>query len=125
MKKSVAMRWVKALRSGKYKQGHDRLGNADQGYCCLGLLCHITGTSFNAEDKELTDAQRETLGIATPCARIEGYGGRTTNLAALNDGSLAVEFIPSLGVEYRGQTPERPRSFKQIARIIEQHWEKL
>lgn len=39
MKKSVAMKWVNALRSGKYKQGRMYLHNkAANTFCCLGVL---------------------------------------------------------------------------------------
>lgn len=41
MKKSVAMKWVRALRSGKYNQTQGTLRNS-QGYCCLGVLCDIS-----------------------------------------------------------------------------------
>ena len=32
--------WVKALRSGKYKQGKGALQNRD-GFCCLGVACKV------------------------------------------------------------------------------------
>lgn len=35
-------KWVKALRSGKYKQGAGYL-NSVRGFCCLGVLCDISG----------------------------------------------------------------------------------
>lgn len=42
MNKSVAEKWVKALRSGQYKQGYNRLGNAAEcSFCCLGVLCEL------------------------------------------------------------------------------------
>lgn len=39
---NVAIRkaWTRALRSGKYKQGHGVLHKGDQ-YCCLGVLCEL------------------------------------------------------------------------------------
>lgn len=33
--------WVAALRSGKYKQGFNRLVTRDGEYCCLGVKCEI------------------------------------------------------------------------------------
>ena len=34
--------WVKALRSGKYKQGFGKLKSEASGrYCCLGVACHL------------------------------------------------------------------------------------
>lgn len=32
--------WVKALRSGKYKQGHNFL-QCESGHCCLGVACEV------------------------------------------------------------------------------------
>ena len=32
--------WLKALRSRKYRQAENALKDGD-GYCCLGLLCHV------------------------------------------------------------------------------------
>jgi hypothetical protein len=46
--KTIKTRWLKALRSGKYKQGPGYLkqGYADypddpEKYCCLGVLCYM------------------------------------------------------------------------------------
>jgi len=37
--------WIKALQSGKYKQGKSRLYRTkDDTYCCLGVAEHILGT---------------------------------------------------------------------------------
>lgn len=46
MLKSKAMEWVKALRSGKFKQTQDTLKEVDEndqviGHCCLGVLGEI------------------------------------------------------------------------------------
>lgn len=38
--------WLKALRSGKFKQGRHTLFDSDTGgHCCLGVLCSIEGAS--------------------------------------------------------------------------------
>lgn len=37
-------RWVNALKSGKYKQGHATLCFRDK-YCCLGVACDISNRS--------------------------------------------------------------------------------
>ena len=42
-------RWVKALRSGKYKQGKGRLYDGRK-YCCLGVLCRTEG--LRSRDQE-------------------------------------------------------------------------
>lgn len=45
MKKEIADIWVKALRSGNYKQTEGHL-KAGDGYCCLGVLCEVLGAKF-------------------------------------------------------------------------------
>ncbi|MFO0203313.1 MAG: hypothetical protein ACK528_09315 [Alphaproteobacteria bacterium] len=40
MNEYVKNKWVKALRSGKYKQGRKNL-NYNGAYCCLGVLCEV------------------------------------------------------------------------------------
>lgn len=36
------MKWISALRSGKYKQGKGTLRRGDY-YCCLGVACEVLG----------------------------------------------------------------------------------
>lgn len=40
MNKAIKSKWVKALRSGKYKQARNAL-NIDNKFCCLGVLCDL------------------------------------------------------------------------------------
>jgi hypothetical protein len=41
MNKRVKELWVKALRSGEYKQGTGHLRDKNNNFCCLGVLCNI------------------------------------------------------------------------------------
>lgn len=42
MKPEIKNKWLKALRSGDYKQTVGELhSSASDGYCCLGVLCDI------------------------------------------------------------------------------------
>lgn len=34
-------KWVKALRSGQFKQGIEKLKRDDDRYCCLGVVCAL------------------------------------------------------------------------------------
>ena len=43
MDAATKAKWVAALRSGKYKQGTGQLRTEDDCYCCLGVLCDISG----------------------------------------------------------------------------------
>jgi hypothetical protein len=45
MNQEIKARWVEALRSGKYKQGKGTLRTLNNQYCCLGVLCDISGLS--------------------------------------------------------------------------------
>lgn len=42
MDKDIKEKWVKALRSGEYKQGTGTFLDDKNRYCCLGVLCAIT-----------------------------------------------------------------------------------
>lgn len=108
MKKSIAMKWVKALRSGKYKQARLRLGDAKNGYCCLGVLCKVTGKKHRAQDAEVPPPVREAAGMKTDNGR---YLFGEPSLMAHNDGT---NFDGSNG-----------KSFAEIADIIEKHWRLL
>lgn len=37
----IRARWVAALRSGEYPQGHGALRVGDGNFCCLGVLCEL------------------------------------------------------------------------------------
>lgn len=41
MNEDIKAAWVKALRSGAYRQGNGRLRGADDEFCCLGVLCDV------------------------------------------------------------------------------------
>ncbi len=43
MKADLRERWIEALNSGEYKQGKKGLRLANGSYCCLGVLCDISG----------------------------------------------------------------------------------
>jgi hypothetical protein len=46
MLNEFAKEWVKALRSGKYKQTKNVLYEADRNaFCCMGVACDISGVS--------------------------------------------------------------------------------
>ena len=48
MDPELKQRWLTALRSGEYEQGHEYLARLDRGeekpaFCCLGVLCAAEG----------------------------------------------------------------------------------
>jgi hypothetical protein len=109
VKKDIAKKWVKALRSGKYKQctdGHmhkeDDEGNYS--YCCLGVLDTLrTGKKTCRTQPHIalpTNACLKWAGLSSERGELKNGG----NLACLND---------------------EGKAFKKIADIIEKEWESL
>ncbi len=98
MDKQLKSRWIKALESGRYRQGKDYL-KAEGKFCCLGVLRHIVdpkdGRSKNNDGSVLNRAQVNEFGLPP---------GVMTKLWWMNDG-------------VRG--PEK--SFKQIAQWIKEN----
>lgn len=46
MNRAVKAKWVKALRSDRYKQAKGTLRTPNGRMCCLGVLCHIQGIDW-------------------------------------------------------------------------------
>jgi hypothetical protein len=93
MKPEIKAKWVKALRSGEYKQGRNRLRDGDS-FCCLGVLCNL-----HAQDHPKTAATQNNPAVylgysqTTPprVARwagltIDGYEDEENELMWRNDG---------------------------------------
>lgn len=115
MDKKLKAKWVKALRSGRYKQAEGFLKTADGKFCCLGVLCTISGADWvaGAQNEQYPTIGGKRLDIVNgeilrPSAR-KRFGlthKQQDHLTRLNDGD---EF----------QTPQIPKhSFKKIADYI-------
>jgi hypothetical protein len=120
MNEEVKKLWTDALRGEfKDKQGKGRLRTLDDHYCCLGVLCELhrrahnlgveewrklstTSIWYKGESVQLPLEVRTwaELTYANPAIK-DGDG--TTNLADLNDGTIA------------------DHSFEEIADIIEKN----
>lgn len=51
MKPELKSKWLKALRSGKYRQTTQCLKRRNN-YCCLGVLATVAGAKWSQEDGE-------------------------------------------------------------------------
>ncbi len=49
MDADLKVKWVEALRSGKYQQAQQALLNKGA-YCCLGVLCDVMGAEWKPGD---------------------------------------------------------------------------
>jgi hypothetical protein len=56
-------RWIKALRSGKYKQGVGALKTESGKYCCLGVLSYCVDNNKPSNFSILYDAKRDKYGL--------------------------------------------------------------
>jgi len=112
MNKDVADLWIKALRSGNYKQTESKL-ERNGNFCCLGVLCKVAQEN-NVEVLMNGDqlhggsliVQKEVIkwsGVRSLSGVIKGHLGSC--LTAMNDSG-----------EY---------DFKSLANVIEENWETL
>jgi hypothetical protein len=118
MHKHVMKKWVKALRSGKYRKNTGQLckvaKNGNKSWCCLGVLTDLYNKEhkqnpieIQAGDGELSFPVMWWSGLISKPGSLR-YGNRgLTSLAELNDCDIS------------------KRSFKRIADIIEKNWEQL
>jgi hypothetical protein len=114
--------WVKALRSGEYKQTKHRLRDKE-GYCCLGVACEVISGIFDdivgywdnylwisedrygqeSEEVQLPEVIANRLGIDRAGELVVPVCGTGscedddddlwTSLAMLNDGGASFDFI--------------------------------
>lgn len=92
MKKRHAMKWVNALRSGKYKQGQKGYLKRDGKYCCLGVLVELFPKLDLAGDSKAVLKNFSLIGLenctAYVCSLEEKYQYQGVALTTLNDGHL-------------------------------------
>lgn len=100
-------KWVKALRSGKYKQGREKLKSFDSKkqprYCCLGVLGEIQGQKIRKHTEYLPKKWAAGLSRTTQ-----------SQLSRMNDG---VKY----DIPYMEALASPRRSFKYIANWIEKN----
>lgn len=58
---NIKEKWIAALKSGEYKQGTGCLRDADDNYCCLGVLGDIAGLEWSEEpDDKISEYNEKT-----------------------------------------------------------------
>lgn len=83
MNNDVKEKWVAALRSGEYEQG-TRMLSRDNKFCCLGVLCKLSGLEFSPERGYLPDSVVKWAGLDSISPGVV-KDGVTDSLAYLND----------------------------------------
>lgn len=108
MKNENTKKWLKALRSGKYKQTQNKLRSVDNKFCCLGVLCDVyKKETGDGKWKERPFNSETVVGFGNkasePPRKVLRWGGLNENmqesLIELNDSEL--------------------RSFKYIAKYVD------
>lgn len=127
-------KWVKALRSGKYKQGGGTLkqynSKGQAQHCCLGVLCEL----YN---KEMKKSKKKTLpeqfcnsdgDFSHGCSRFSGkkeeLPKEVMKWAGMND-NLGKFYLSDNHYECLADLNDTGRKFKTIADIIEKNYEYL
>ena len=134
MKKEVAKKWVKALRSGKYKQGYGylkQLNSKNQPrHCCLGVLCELYNDTMKKNHKktlkvvqgiDITTFNNKSDILPTVVAKWAGIKN--------NSGTFSYEAEDKYGkiklAECLAQLNDVGTKFSTIADIIEKNVENL
>jgi len=118
MKKEIAEKWVKALRSGDYQQGIKRL-KIENRFCCLGVLCDISKLT----EWDIDQCYFDKIGIL-PTEVMEWAGMRDSAGIAYKTGNYN-ELNYDDGTIHLTNFNDKGYSFTKIADIIEQNWEIL
>lgn len=117
MNKAIKKKWLKALRSGEYEQGRERLCSiAEDGthrFCCLGVLVNeVEGFAEYGEPGEYG-------GLGVPTRKfikrvgLDRHPSAIDELTYRNDGGIITEGDMTIHTE--------PQTFEQIAAYIEKH----
>lgn len=121
MKKAIAMKWVKALRSGKYRQTSSVLYDGGA-FCCLGVLCDISKKRkwHKADDSSYRYGRAGTTVLP---AYVRDWAGM---LSASGTSSIIDRSHQNGGHhDLISMNDRKGWSFKKIARWIERHYESL
>lgn len=108
MNEEIKTRWIEALRSGEYEQGHGNLKN-DGKFCCLGVLCELAVQDGVIERKDYEGepsiyAEMDAV-LPTRVRRWAGlfdsnpdvlWDGRIDTIAHVNDCEVSFETIATI-----------------------------
>lgn len=80
--------WVKALRSGEYRQAQGLLMDKTGALCCLGVLCKVAGLEIRPDGKGVVGADESTnTAMYEPIFGILGGHAQSCPLSTRNDGA--------------------------------------
>ena len=136
MKKDIAKKWVKALRSGKYKQGKGYLkqfnSKNEPRHCCLGVLCELYNDTMKKHHKKtLYIEEMEDKLMGTSFVRFDlvdgGLPKAVKKWAGIKNtlGNFIVDDSEYEIEECLADLNDSGKKFSTIANIIEKNVENL
>jgi len=117
MKKKIADRWVKALRSGKYKQGTKYLNRLNT-FCCLGVLCDLATKSKSSKVK--CNLYNSTLFYDSEPSYLPKTVQDWSGVNSMDGSFIIKDKLISLT-----KLNDNGKSFNKIADIIEKHYKDI
>lgn len=122
MKQNIAKKWVKALRSGKYKQGFGELKSSviHPKHCCLGVLCELYIQDTGKGIKDFNSGKQE---LPSTVMRWAGFKETTSNLGCVKfftQNEDLIEYYDSLA-----DLNDDGFSFEYIAKIIDKYYKEI
>jgi hypothetical protein len=122
MYKDKATKLIKALRSGRYRQGHGQLARGKDEFCCLGVACDISNTPLEWEKGFYGIRTIDGRTHALPDTIRQEYGFYSDNGTPRDKRQLIIN-----GESYKSLSDANDNgvSFKDLADYIEQNWENL
>lgn len=122
MKKEIMQDWVKALRSGEYKQGRESLRSQDR-YCCLGVLCDLYAKGV--EDAPEWDPLDGYMNMFTCLPKgVQDWAEMVSQDGQYSEEEARLRYLV-IDNDGDPECSEEPKSFAEIADIIEARWEEL
>lgn len=112
MDKKIKTKWLKALRSGKYKQAKGYLFDGE-GHCCLGVLCRVMGMKPRKKYGTYIFGRDAERRLPPSIMRKTGVG----ELGGLHHPVI----LDGVTLGTLSQLNDYGFSFKRIASIIEKH----
>ena len=136
MRKEVMVKWVKALRSGKFKQGQGTLKQfnkkGQEQHCCLGVLCELYNDTMKKSKKKTLS--EETIYIDADFSHgYSRFGGKRDDLpkevmkwSGIGNSMGSFTIDNPIHDQYNlADLNDTGRKFKTIADIIEKNYEQL
>lgn len=129
MDQDVKAKWVKALRSGEYKQARGMMRvdgdtEGEYGYCCLGVLCDLYANQFNDDFDYVVGGNFETDTLPAEVAEWAGFneGNEYDYLAVFNDGVDKSTHVATKILNRPIELNVFPWTFEGIADFIEEQF---